>query len=147
MNQVDTPHSSLPSAQVALAPEQPGFVHLRMHTEFSVTDGIVRIGEAVAAAAADGMPALALSDLSSLFGLVKFYRKCRASGIKPIAATDIWLESEKGEGLPARCLLVAQNHAGYLQLCELLSRAFLQNQHRAVRWCATSGFQRWAAPT
>ena len=48
----------------------PAFVHLRLHSEFSVTDGIVRIDEAVARAAADGMPALAITDLANLFGMV-----------------------------------------------------------------------------
>ncbi|HEX4916829.1 MAG TPA: DNA polymerase III subunit alpha, partial [Limnobacter sp.] len=102
----------------------------RMHTEFSVIDGMVRVGEAVKAAASSGMPALAISDLSNLFGLVKFYRKARGSGVKPIAACDVWLESERDEENPARCLLLVQNHRGYLQLCEILSRAYLQNQHR-----------------
>ncbi|MET0203111.1 MAG: PHP domain-containing protein, partial [Casimicrobiaceae bacterium] len=63
----------------------PSFVHLRLHSEYSVVDGTLRIDEAVAAAAADGMPALAITDLSNAFGLIKFYRAARAAGIKPIA--------------------------------------------------------------
>jgi len=101
-----------------------------MHTEFSVTDGMVRVGEAVKAASACGMPALAISDLSNLFGLVKFYGKARGAGVKPIAACDVWVESDRDPEQPARLLLLVQNHRGYLQLCELLSRAFLRNQLR-----------------
>lgn len=106
------------------------FVHLRLHTEFSVVDGIVRVGEAVKAAVGNKMPALAISDLGNLFGLVKFYGKCRSSGIKPIAAVDVWVESDRDDENPARVLLLVQNHKGYLQLCEILSRAYLQNHKR-----------------
>ena len=113
------------------------FVHLRMHTEFSVVDGIVRVDDAVQAAVAHQMPALAISDLSNLFGWIKFYRKARSAGVKPIAACDVWVESERDAQQPARLLLVVQNHQGYLQLCELLSRGFLHNQHRGkaiLKW-------------
>ena len=58
----------------------PAFVHLRLHSEFSIVDGTVRIDDAVAAAAADGMPALAITDLANVFGLVKFYKAARARG-------------------------------------------------------------------
>ena len=60
---------------------EPRFVHLRLHSEYSVTDGIVRLEDAVQRAAADGMPALAMTDLANLFGLVKFYRAARAAGV------------------------------------------------------------------
>lgn len=106
------------------------FVHLRMHTEYSVTDGLLRVGEAVSTAKDNRMPALAITDLSNLFGLVKFYRKARAAGIKPIAAVDTWIESSRGDDNPARAILLVMNHKGYLQLCEILSRAFLRNQVR-----------------
>ena len=72
----------------------PRFVHLRMHSEYSVTDGIVRIDEAVAKARADGMPALALTDLANLFGMVKFYRAARSAGIKPLIGCDLWITNE-----------------------------------------------------
>jgi DNA polymerase-3 subunit alpha len=61
---------------------QPSFVHLRLHSEFSIVDGIVRIDDAVERAAADGMGALALTDLANVFGMVKFYRAARAAGLK-----------------------------------------------------------------
>lgn len=107
---------------------QNSFVHLRMHTEYSILDGTVRIADAIKVAKADSMPALAISDLSNLFGWVRFYRKCRAAGIKPLAAVDVWVESLRGDKHSARLLLLAMNKKGYLQLCELLSKAFLRNQ-------------------
>ncbi len=112
------------------SPTPESFVHLRLHTEFSVVDGIVRVGDAVKAAVASKMPALAISDLGNLFGLIKFYGKCRGAGIKPIAAVDVWVESDRDDENPARVLLIVQNHKGYLQLCEILSRAYLQNHKR-----------------
>jgi DNA polymerase-3 subunit alpha len=109
----------------------PRFVHLRLHSEYSVTDGIVRIDEAVRMAAADAMPALALTDGANLFGMVKFYRAARAQGVKPIIGADCWIQNETEADKPARVLLLCASRAGYLRLCELLSRAWLKNQHRA----------------
>ena len=108
----------------------PSFVHLRLHSEYSIVDGIVRIDEAVAAAAADGMPALALTDLSNVFGLVKFYQEARARGVKPVIGCDLWLESESDRDKPYRMLLLCQSRAGYLRLCDLLTRAYRSNQYR-----------------
>ncbi|MEO5661638.1 MAG: DNA polymerase III subunit alpha, partial [Polaromonas sp.] len=105
------------------------FVHLRIHTEFSVVDGTNRIDEIVAAAAADQQPALAITDLSNLFGTVKFYKEGRKAGVKPLIGADIWLEAPlKEAGAPAsRLLLLVQNHRGYLNLCELITRAWTKN--------------------
>src|SRR6185312_11435283 len=102
----------------------PSFVHLRLHSEYSVSDGIVRIDDAVAAAAADGMPALALTDLANVFGMVKFYQEARAQGIKPIIGCDVWIENSVDREKPHRLLLLCQSRAGYLNLCELLTQAF-----------------------
>ena len=78
--------------QAARAPEaSPRFVHLRMHSEFSVNDGIVRLDRVVERAAADGMPALALTDAVNLFGMVKFYGAARAAGVKPVIGADCWV--------------------------------------------------------
>ena len=71
----------------------PQFVHLRLHSEYSITDGVVRIDDAIATASEDGMGALALTDLGNLFGLIKFYLAARSGGIKPIAGADIWLSN------------------------------------------------------
>jgi DNA polymerase III subunit alpha len=109
----------------------PRFVHLRMHSEYSVSDGIVRLDQAVERAAADGMPALALTDLGNLFGLVKFYRAARGAGVKPVIGADCWLQNPGERDKPLRLLLLCSSGAGYLRLCELLSRAWLHNQYRS----------------
>ncbi len=108
----------------------PAFVHLRLHSEFSITDGIVRIDEAVERAAADGMPALAITDLANVFGMVKFYKAARSGGVKPIIGCDAWITNESERDKPHRLLLLVQSRGGYLRLSELLSRAWLENQHR-----------------
>src|SRR3970040_701564 len=109
----------------------PRFVHLRMHSEYSVSDGIVRIEDAVARAVADRMPALALTDSANLFGMVKFYGAARAAGLKPVLGADCWLQNDADRDKPFRLLLLCASRAGYLRLCGLLSRAWLANQHRA----------------
>jgi len=108
----------------------PAFVHLRVHTEFSIVDGIVRIEAAVARAAADGMGALAITDLANLFGMVRFYKAARTAGVKPIIGCDAWIENETDRDKPARLLLLVRSREGYGSLCDLLTRAWLTNQHR-----------------
>ncbi|MGH8848265.1 MAG: PHP domain-containing protein, partial [Polaromonas sp.] len=105
------------------------FVHLRIHTEFSVVDGTNRIDEIVQAAARDQQPALAITDLSNLFGTVKFYKEARKAGVKPLIGADVWVQVPgKEAGAPAaRLLLLVQNHRGYLNLSELLTRAWTKN--------------------
>ena len=114
------------------------FVHLRTHTEFSVVDGILRIDAASAAARADQQPALAITDLSNLFGAVKFYQACRGAGVKPLIGVDVWMEPLAGAGggdkHPSRLLLLAQDNTGYLHLCELLARGWVLNAQRAQAW-------------
>ena len=108
----------------------PSFIHLRLHSEYSIADGIVRIGEAVAAAKRDNMPALALTDLSNVFGLVKFYKEARSAGVKPIIGCDVFVGNPNDSDQPLRILLLCQSSTGYLRLCELLTRAYLENQVR-----------------
>ncbi len=108
---------------------QPTFVHLRLHSEYSIADGIVRVSEAVDAARRDAMPALALTDLNNTFGLVKFYLAARSKGIKPIVGCDVFISNAADRDQPFRLLLLCQSNVGYLRLCELLTRAFLENQH------------------
>ncbi|MDI4631856.1 DNA polymerase III subunit alpha [Pelomonas sp. V22] len=103
------------------------FVHLRTHTEFSVVDGTLRVDDAAAAAAKDGQVALAITDLANLFGGIKFYNACRKKGVKPILGVDCWLEPEGTDKSPTRLLLLVQNKQGYLNISELLSRAWIQN--------------------
>ncbi|ACR29729.1 DNA polymerase III subunit alpha [Burkholderia glumae] len=108
----------------------PRFVHLRVHSEFSIADGIVRLDDIVKAAAADGQGALALTDLGNAFGLVRFYKEARSKGIKPIAGCDVWITNHDDRDKPARLLLLVRDKSGYLNLCELLSKAWLTNQYR-----------------
>ena len=108
----------------------PKFVHLRCHSEYSIVDGIVRIDDYVQRALSDKMPALALTDLSNLFGAIKFYKTARGKGLKPIIGCDIWLENTANRDQPSRLLLLCQSQAGYLLLCQLMSRAYLTNQYR-----------------
>ncbi len=111
-------------------PAAPAFVHLRVHSEYSIVDGLVRIDDIVGAAARDKQPALAITDLANLFGMVKFYKSARGKGIKPVIGVDAWITNDDNRDRPSRLLLLAKNHTGYLQLCDLLSRAWLTNQHK-----------------
>ena len=80
----------------------PRFIHLRLHTEYSISDGIVQVDSAIARAAADGMPALGISDLANLFGMVKFYKGARGKGIKPIIGADCWITNSIERDKPFR---------------------------------------------
>ncbi len=114
------------------------FVHLRLHSEYSVVDGTLRVDAAVKAARRDGQGALALTDLCNLFAAVKFYTAARKAGVKPILGADCWVALE-GEAAPSRLLLLVQDSTGYLNLCELLSQAWLQAEGRlpaVVPWAA-----------
>jgi len=108
----------------------PAFIHLRLHSEYSIADGTLRIADAVAAAAADAMPALAVTDLANAFGLIKFYKAARANGIKPIFGVDTWFTHDAERDQPFRALLIAQSRAGYLKLADWLTRAYSSNQYR-----------------
>lgn len=122
-----------PSIEQAITEQpstEPVFVHLRVHSEYSVIDSIVRHKSLVAKAAADQQPAIAVTDLGNLFGWVKFYRAARRAGVKPICGADCWLSNHKDRDRPFRTLLLVRNNQGYLRLCELLSRAWLDNEWR-----------------
>ena len=106
------------------------FIHLRCHSEFSITDGISRTSELVKQAKEYGMHAMGLTDLSNTFGAVKFYKKAIEEGLKPIIGADVWLENPNNPEEPYRLLLLCQNQQGFLNLSELLSDAFLHNQER-----------------
>jgi DNA polymerase III subunit alpha len=112
----------------AVAPVR--FVHLRLHSEYSIVDGMVRIDDAVAAAVADRMPALALTDLGNVFGVVKFYTAARRRGLKPIVGCDVWITHDAERDAPHRLLLLCQTRTGYLKLADWLTRAYRTNQHR-----------------
>ena len=111
-------------------PTSPTFIHLRMHSEYSISDGIVRINDAVEKAVADNMPALALTDLSNLFGMIKFYEQMRGKGLKPVIGCEVWITNENDRDKPSRILLLCKSYSGYLLLCRLLSRAYRENQYQ-----------------
>ena len=101
------------------------FVHLRLHSEFSIVDSTCRIDDVVQAAADDQQPALAITDLSNLFGAIKFYKEARGKGVQPILGAEIFLEG-LGVDLHAlsRVMVLVQSSQGYLNLSELLARAW-----------------------
>ncbi|MFA5676802.1 MAG: DNA polymerase III subunit alpha [Pseudomonas sp.] len=108
------------------------FVHLRVHTEFSLVDGLVRIKPFIKAVAAAGMPAVAVTDQSNMCSLVKFYRAAMGGGVKPICGVDIWLASDEDDGQLSRMTLLAMNKQGYRNLTELVSLGYTQGQRNGV---------------
>ncbi|MVW76392.1 DNA polymerase III subunit alpha [Pseudomonas xionganensis] len=104
------------------------FVHLRLHTEFSLVDGLVRVKPLIKAVAAAGMPAVAVTDMSNMCSLVKFYKAAMGGGIKPICGADIWLASAEDDGPLSRLTLLAMNARGYRNLTELVSRGWSEGQ-------------------
>jgi len=105
------------------------FVHLHVHSEYSLIDSTIRIGSLVSACAKADMPALALTDQSNLFALVKFYKDAEKAGLKPIAGADLWIANPADRNKPTRLTLLCRNRAGYLNLSRLLSRAYIEGQH------------------
>ena len=115
------------------------FVHLHLHTEYSLVDSVVRIQSETEgvpglmdAVATMGMPAVALTDQSNLFAMVKFYRAAQSAGIKPIIGVDLLIHEPGERAEPSRLVLLCQNHAGYLNLNRLVSRSYLEGQRRGV---------------
>jgi DNA polymerase-3 subunit alpha len=112
------------------------FVHLRLHTEFSVVDGTNRVDEIVKAAASDGQPALAITDLNNLFGAIKFYKEARSNGVKAIIGAELMVDGlAKEAGQLSRMVVLVQSRQGYLNLCELLARAWTVNVVKAQAVC------------
>jgi DNA polymerase III subunit alpha len=97
------------------------FVHLRVHSEFSVSDGVNRIDDLVEHACQSAQPALAVTDQFNLFGAIKFYQSARKSGIKPILGAELLVQSPLNKSLDAKLLLLVTSHQGYLNLCQLLT--------------------------
>ncbi len=114
----------------------PRFVHLRLHSEYSIVDSTLRVDEAIKLAANDDQRALAITDLGNLFGFVKFLKAAKAKNIKPICGVDAWIDARiagdasSSDAEPFRVLLLAESHAGYLKICDWLTRAFRDNQVR-----------------
>ncbi len=105
------------------------FVHLRLHSEYSIVNGMVRIKPLMKEAAQMGMPAVALTDQCNMFGLVKFYRAAQSAGIKPIMGVDLWVYNERDHHRPFRLVMLCQNDKGYKNLTRLVSRSYIEGQH------------------
>ncbi len=110
----------------------PNFVHLRIHTEFSLVDGIVRIKPLVKKLGELQMPAAAITEQSNLFSLVKFYKAAQGAGIKPIIGADAWIYNPGEPAAPHRLTLLARNKPGYVTLTELISQGYQHGQHQGI---------------
>jgi len=107
---------------------QPSFIHLNVHSEYSLIDSLVRLKPLVKTAATMGMPAIALTDYMNLFGAVKFYQAAMAAGIKPILGAELALKHPDSGHAPYRVLALCQQDSGYHHLCQLLTLAYQQGQ-------------------
>ncbi|RBM32322.1 DNA polymerase III subunit alpha [Vibrio tarriae] len=112
----------------------PKFIHLRIHSDFSMVDGLSKVPPLVKKVAAMGMPAMALTDFTNLCGLVKFYSTAHNCGVKPIIGADFTLQSEEFGDELTKLTLLAKNNIGYKNLTLLISKAYLRGhvQHQPV---------------
>ncbi|HLA70305.1 MAG TPA: DNA polymerase III subunit alpha [Steroidobacteraceae bacterium] len=108
------------------------FIHLRLHTEFSLQDSVVRIPELIEKIAQLGMPAIAVTDQNNLFAMVKFYREGLKHGVKPIIGADVLLRGRAERAAPTRLTLLCKDPGGYQNLTNLITRAYLEGQDRGV---------------
>ena len=110
----------------------PGFAHLRLHTEYSLNDSVVRVPELIEAVAAAGMPSVAVTDQSNLFAMVKFYRAALARGVKPIVGVDLLVHEPGERTQPSKLALLCQSQTGYGNVTRLVSRAYQEGQKRGT---------------
>ena len=108
------------------------FVHLRVHSEYSIVDGIVRVKPLIKAVAEQGMPAVALTEQSNMCSLVKFYQGAMAAGVKPIIGADLWLHNPDEPAKPFRVPMLAKNEQGYRNLTEIISLGYTDGQQLGV---------------
>ena len=114
-----------------------GFVHLHVHSEYSLADGIVRLKPLASISAKYGLPAVALTDLSNVHGVVKFYRACVAGGVKPVVGCDLWVENPLAPDQADRMIMLCLNQPGYRNLSTFLTDAYLHGQRKGkvvVAW-------------
>ena len=105
------------------------FVHLRMHSEFSLIDSMIRVKPLMKTLQAEQMPAIALTDQSNMCGMIKFYKAAQSAGIKPICGCDVFISAGPvADTAATRITLLAMNAKGYLNLTELVSRSFQEGQ-------------------
>ena len=105
---------------------------MRLHTEYSLVDGIVRVPELMAAVSSAGMPAVALTDQSNLFAMVKFYKEALSAGVKPLIGVDAWIREMGERAPPSRIVFLCQDLVGYRHLTQLVTRSFLEGQQRGA---------------
>lgn len=110
----------------------PSFIHLRLHTEYSLIDGLISIDELMEVAAKIGMPAIAVTDNTNLFATVKFYKAAIEAGIKPIIGADCWLFNPQQPKQPFRFTLLCQSAQGYQNLTRLITRTYLEGQQHGM---------------
>ena len=103
------------------------FVHLHVHSEYSLVDGIIRIEDLIDHSVNLGYHSVALTDLTNLFGLIEFYRSARKKGIKPIVGSEINVSKDK-DSIAAPLVLLAANKQGYINLTKLVSKAYVEGQ-------------------
>ncbi len=103
---------------------EPRFIHLRVHSDFSMVDGLQKINPIVGAAAANNMPALALTDQMNMCGLVRFYGAAHGKGVKPIVGADFWVQSDELGDEQFRLTLLAMDNDGYQNITLLISRGY-----------------------
>lgn len=108
------------------------FVHLSLHSEYSIIDSIVQVPELCAQAKALGMPAVAVTDVTNLFGMVKFYKACLQNGVKPIVGAEIAVENEENANEYYKLILLCQNIEGYWNLTKLISLAYQEGERLSV---------------
>ena len=111
-----------------MEPAEYKFVHLHVHTEYSLVDGLLRVDEYVDALAEKGMGCAAVTELHNVFSMVKFYRKCLERGIKPVIGAEINLADGNGDDQDHRLVLLCQDNAGFKNLTELITRSFTHGQ-------------------
>lgn len=122
MSEIDEQVKDLASQDVT----DPGFVHLHVHSEFSLADGLLKIKPLVANVVDQGVPAVALTDIGNLFALVKFYETSLARGVKPILGVELQVVADDGgeDAAAARVVLLAMNKQGYSNLISLVSASY-----------------------
>ncbi|HJT23622.1 MAG TPA: PHP domain-containing protein, partial [bacterium] len=118
--------------------QRPEFVHLHLHSQFSLLESTVRFEPLIARLKEFQMPAVALTDKYNLFGAIAFYQSVMDHGLKPIIGCEIWVAPEKanGSGRPEAVyplVLLAENEEGYKNLMKLSSAGYLQGFHRVPR--------------
>ena len=104
------------------------FIHLRVHSEYSIRDGIVRIKPLIETVIKSKMPAVAVNDDNNLFALVKFYQAAQELGVKPLVSVDVMVTSNEATESPSPFVLFALNEIGYKKLSQLLSKSYIEGK-------------------